>query len=172
VLPLTILLFLLGLIVLWLARRSRQASGLPSGRIIYSDAREWGPLEKPLYDGELGLTGKPDYLVEKGSQIIPVEVKSGRAADGPYDSHIFQLAAYCRLVEVAYGKRPAYGILHYSNRAFAIDYTADLESALIARLDMIRLRERQKEVDRSHEAAERCHHCGYRRSCTQKLGRA
>ena len=35
------------------------------------------------------------------------------------------------LVEKTYGKRPPYGIIHYSDRDFAIDYTPELEFALM-----------------------------------------
>lgn len=167
----SILLFFLGLILLWLARRRQKASGLPAGRIIYTDTRAWGPVEKPLYSGELGLTGKPDYLVQQGDQFIPVEVKSGRAPEAPYDSHIMQLAAYCYLVQAAFGKRPAYGILHYSTRTFAVDYTAELEEALVNLVREIQDQERQKEAARSHESAARCQACGYRSICSQRLDR-
>ena len=169
---LSILLFLLGFVLLWMARRRQKASGLPAGRIIYTDTRGWGPVEKPLYDSELGLTGKPDYLVQKGDQLIPVEVKSGRAPETPYDSHIYQLAAYCHLVQATFGKRPAYGILHYSSRTFAIDYTAELEASIKNLIAEIHAQERQKEVDRSHESAVRCLGCGYRSICTQRLDRS
>jgi CRISPR-associated exonuclease Cas4 len=169
VLYLSILLFLLGLILLWLAWRRQKASGLPGGRIIYTDTRGWGPVEKPLYDPELGLTGKPDYLVEQGKQVIPVEVKSRRISEGPYDSHIFQLAAYCHLVQITYGKRPAYGILKYTNRTFAIDYTPELETGLKELLVTMRGQERLTEVNRSHQSAARCGACGYRTTCDQKL---
>ncbi len=94
-----IFLVLLALALLWQARRAQKASGLPGGRVIYTDTRAWGnKVEKPLYDASLGLTGKPDYLVEKNGRIIPVEVKSGRAPQSPYDSHIYQLASYFLLV--------------------------------------------------------------------------
>jgi len=88
-------------------------------------------VEKPLFYQALGLTGKPDYLVQQNGQIIPVEVKSGRAPEAPYDSHIFQLASYCLLVEKTYGKRPPHGIIHYNDRDFAVDYTQELESKLL-----------------------------------------
>jgi CRISPR-associated exonuclease Cas4 len=166
---LTIFLFILALILLWLARARQKASGLPGGRIIYSDTQHWKPVEKPLYDPDLGLTGRPDYLIEKDNQVIPVEVKSSRAPDAPYDSHIFQVAAYCRLVHITFGKRPPYGILHYPNRTFAIDFTAELEMALINLLDEMRTQDRLREVDRSHDSASRCQGCGYRAVCGQKL---
>jgi CRISPR-associated exonuclease Cas4 len=168
VLYLAILLFVLGVILLWLARARQKASGLPGGRIIYTDTQRWRPVEKPLYDPDLGLTGRPDYIIETGDRIVPVEVKSSSAPEAPYDSHIFQLAAYCRLVQVTYGKPPPYGLLHYSNRTFAIDYTAELESALLNLLDEMRAQD-HLEVDRSHSSASRCLGCGYRAVCEQKL---
>lgn len=163
------LLLIFGLFLFWLAHRRQRDSGLPAGRVIYSDTRGWGPVEKPLYDAELRLTGKPDYLVEVKGQVIPVEVKSARAPESPYDSHIFQLAAYCRLTQAAFGKRPSYGIIKYADRTFAIDYTSTLEAALVELIGEIRLCEAQKEVNRSHEAPERCRGCGYHSVCDQKL---
>jgi CRISPR-associated exonuclease Cas4 len=171
---LSVLLAILALFLFWQARRQQQASGLPGGRVIYTDTSRWGPVEEPLYDSGLGLTGRPDYLVEQGEQLIPVEVKSGQIPDGPYDSHIYQLAAYCLLVERIYAKRPAYGILHYTSRSgatrtFAIDYTPDLESNLLELLDEMRKQERRKEVQRSHESAARCAGCGFRSICDQRI---
>jgi CRISPR-associated exonuclease Cas4 len=164
-----LLLFLLALIFLWLSSRQRKQAGLPGGRIIYTDTRAWGEVKKPLYDPQLGLTGKPDYLVEQNGQIIPVEVKSGRAPDAPYDSHIFQVAAYCLLVQRGMGKRPPYGIIHYNNRDFAVDYTAELENQLLDTLAEMRRDEVRTSVARSHEIPARCHRCGYRDLCDQKL---
>lgn len=167
--PLILFLVLLGIVLLWQSGRRQKASGLPAGRIIYADMRAWGPVEEPLYSARLGLTGRPDYLVQKGSQFIPVEVKTSRVAGAPYDAHVFQLAAYCLLVEAAYGERPSYGILHYPNRTFAIDFTPQLENALLGVLDEMRSQERRKEVSRSHESPARCSHCGYRSVCDQAL---
>jgi CRISPR-associated exonuclease Cas4 len=158
----------------WQARRQRQASGLPGGRLIYTDTRRWGPVEEPLYDAALGLTGRPDYLIEQGEQLIPVEVKSGHIPAGPYDNHIFQLAAYCLLVDRIYVKRPDYGILHYTSssgaaRTFAVDYTPDLEAALLDLLDAVRKQERRKDVPRSHDSARRCAGCGFHSICDQRI---
>jgi CRISPR-associated exonuclease Cas4 len=103
---LALLLLAAALYVLYLSRRQRRATGLPTGRVTYSDTGRWTKVEKPLYDPVSGLTGKPDYLVEENGFLIPVEVKSGRAPNLPHDSHIFQLAAYCLLVEATEGIRP------------------------------------------------------------------
>jgi CRISPR-associated exonuclease Cas4 len=167
---LALFLILAALFLLWQANRQRKKAGLPGGRIVYSDTGQWGKVEKPLYDANLNLTGKPDYLVQQSDgQIIPVEVKTGRTPVYPYDSHIFQLAAYCLLVEKTYGKRPPYGIIHYPGRDFAVDYTARLESALLDQLAEMRRDELRSSVPRSHEEAARCRRCGFKKVCDQSL---
>jgi len=160
---------LLALIFFWQSGKQRREAGLPSGRVIYSDTDTWGKLERSLYYPPLKLTGKPDYLVRQNGMVIPVEVKSGRVPEAPYDSHIFQLASYCLLVEKTYGKRPPYGIIHYNDKDFAIDYTPELEFALMELLAEMRRDERKGNVDRSHEQTARCAHCGYRNICDQSL---
>lgn len=169
-----IFLLVAALFILWTARRQRRASGLPVGKVIYVDTDErWGKVEKPLYDARSGLTGKPDYLVDENGRLTPVEVKSRRAPARPHDSHIYQLAAYCMLVERVYGIRPTRGILRYRDRTFSIDYTPELEQELEDILDAIRLEDRQikkgAEVDRSHQDPGRCARCGYRGICDQRL---
>ena len=164
-----VLLFLLGLFLLFQAARLRKATGLPGGQIIYADTSKWDPVEKSLYDARVGLSGKPDYLVKHADELIPVEVKSSKIAQTPYDSHIYQLAAYCHLVESAYKSRPVYGILHYPNRTFRIDYTNDLENEMLDLLIEMRSQANRKDVQRSHDAPQRCAHCGYRSDCEQRL---
>ncbi|MBI5964705.1 MAG: CRISPR-associated protein Cas4 [Chloroflexi bacterium] len=166
---LALALFIFALFFFRKSSVQQKEAGLPGGRIIYSDTRGWGKVEKPLFYAQMELTGKPDYLVEQNGKIIPVEVKSGRAPDAPYDSHIFQLAAYCLLVEKTYDTRPPYGIIHYENRDFAIDYTRELEEALIDLLVEIKRDEHKRDVPRSHEQASRCARCGYRNTCDQRL---
>jgi len=166
----SLVLLLLAIFILWQSSRRQKEAGLPGGRVIYADTRAWGaPLEKPLYDSKLGLSGKPDYLVEQKGQIVPIEVKSGRAPESPYDSHIFQLAAYCLLVDKTYNRRPPYGIIHYPARTFAVDYTPALESALLDLLAEMRRDDPRAEVDCSHDQPARCRRCGFRNVCEKKL---
>lgn len=162
-------LFVLAVVLFWQAHRRQKTLGMPAGRIISSDTRQWEPLADPLYSAELGLTGRPDYLIKNGSQVIPVEIKSSRISAVPYDSHIYQLAAYCLLVEKAFGVRPAYGVLHYPNRTFAIDYTSELETTLLQLLSELRLQENRRDVHRSHDQASRCTGCGYAGLCDEKI---
>jgi CRISPR-associated exonuclease Cas4 len=163
------LLILLALAAWWIGARQRKSSGLPDGRVVSTDTGAWRKLEKPLYDPDTGLTGKPDYVVERDGIWVPVEVKSGWAPPEPHEGHIFQLAAYCRLVEHAYGVRPPVGILHYRNRTFEIDYNAVLEADLMALLEDLQIQSRKNEAHRSHNEAGRCARCGYRAICDEKL---
>jgi len=118
------------LILFWISRILSRRTGIPEGRIIYSDHGRWTRNKKPLYDAGLGLTGKPDYLIRVGDHLIPAEVKSSFAPRSPYDSHLLQLAAYCFLVESSFGIRPPYGLLRYRNRTFKIKYTPAVENSL------------------------------------------
>lgn len=162
-------LLLLALFLIWQSGRQQKASGLPEGRIVSSDTGARRELEKPLYDPTLGLTGKPDYLLERDGALIPVEVKSSYAPPQPREGHIFQLMAYCILVERLSGKRPPYGLLRYRDRTFAIDYTPERQEQLIDLLAEMRETEHHKEVERSHEQPARCARCGYRDICDQRL---
>lgn len=161
--------FLLAGLLLWWGSRQQRAAGLPRGRVIYADPKLWGRPEKPFYDVESALTGKPDYLVEQNGMIIPVEVKSAWAPAQPYEGHLLQLFAYCLLVERATGKRPSHGILRYRDRTFAVDYTHEWEQRLLEELETMRALEKRSSVDRSHEDAGRCRKCGFRSVCDQKL---
>lgn len=167
--PLAFALLFLALVLLWIASRERKESGLPPGRVIYADTSKWWKVEKPLYDEALRLTGKPDYLLQQGDAAIPVEVKSGWAPDAPYAGHLYQLAAYCALVEKSYGGRTPYGILRYRNRTFAIDYTPALQESLLELIAEIRQDDKRRDIPRSHQEPSRCARCGYRGICDQRL---
>jgi len=166
---LPLLLILLALALFWMAARRRKAGGLPAGRVVYTDTGQGGKVEKPLFDPQSSLVGKPDYLVEQDGLLIPVEVKSSYAPPEPYDSHIYQLAAYSLLVFRVYGKRPPHGLLRYRNRTFAIDFTPELEASLLERLSEMRLQEKSGDANRSHQSPARCAACGYRQICDQRL---
>lgn len=162
-------LLLLALIFFVASRILAQRSGIPPGRIIYTDHGQWRKTVKPLYDAELGLTGKPDYLIQKDGWLIPAEVKSSYAPRSPFDSHIMQLAAYCILVDRNYGERPPYGLLRYRNRTFKIPFTPELEQELLGLIRTIRLCKDRDDLPRSHDHQARCARCGYRNTCDQRL---
>lgn len=166
---LVLLLFLVGLALLWLARRLRARSGLPTGRVLAADVGPWQRLDRPLFSRRHGLTGRPDYIVADGANLIPVEVKSARAPARPYASHILQLAAYCLLVAETSGRRPPYGILRYADRTFQIPYTRELEEQLLDVLEEMRGDLAAGDAPRRHRDPRRCAACGYRDVCDEAL---
>jgi CRISPR-associated exonuclease Cas4 len=167
---LAVLLFFFAVCLWLLAQRTRQATGLPAGRVVYTDTRGWGRVEKPLFSSRWQLTGKPDYLVQTSAGLVPVEVKSGRApAEGAYPAHIYQLAAYCLLVAETYQSRPTHGLIKYADQTVAVDYTADLEKELLAVLGAVRADAEADDVARSHSSAARCRACGFREVCGESL---
>lgn len=166
---LALLLLVIAVVLFIISHRQKRQAGLPAGKVIYVDSSQWGKVEKPLYDPDLRLSGKPDYLVRQGGQVIPVEVKSGRAPQVPYDAHIYQLAAYCLLVECAYTTRPPHGIIHYANQSFRVDYTTQLAEAVRAVIRQMQGQPSSATTDRSHREAKRCQHCGYASICDQSL---
>ena len=171
-LPLLLVLILLFLAaLLWLGgKRRRVQSGVPEGKVVYNDTGAWRANNHVLHAAEYRLAGKPDYLVEQADgSIIPVEVKSGAAPTKPWDGQILQLAAYCLLVETNFGVRPSHGILQYSDRAFAIEYSDDLELDLLDLLDEMRATSTEVDVLPDHNQPRRCARCGVRDSCDYRM---
>ena len=158
-------LLIIGVVLVWLGGRTRSWTGLPSGRIISRDVSGAG---QPLYDPVFDLTGRPDYLVERDGRLIPVEIKSGRSHAGPRRSHRMQVAAYCRLVEAVFARRPSHGILRYADRSYAIPFDDRQEAELTGVIHEMRAR-LGREQDRSHASPERCRACGFRGDCDQAL---
>jgi len=150
------------------SRRAKKATGLPEGKLIYSDTGAWRKVNRPYYDPAWGLAGKPDYVVDVRGVQIPVEVKSSSATH-PYDSHILQVAAYCRLIEVQTGFRPPFGLIKYQEKVFEIRYSEALEKRLEHLVAEVRASDITSELSRSHNSPARCAGCGYRSECPQRL---
>ncbi len=168
---LALAILILAVSLLWISSRQRRTLGIPNGRVVYVDTTHWKSVEKPLYDSLLKLVGKPDYLVQRNDTLIPVEVKSKLKGQKPYSAHILQLAAYCYLVERNYNIRPLYGLLHYPNHTFEIDYSTELESKLYQTISEMRRCENNHQVVRSHQSVAKCQSCGYRDICNHALTR-
>jgi CRISPR-associated exonuclease Cas4 len=159
------------LLVFLLSRLLATQSGLPEGRLVYSDDDALQQLPKPLYDQTLNLVGKPDYVLTlKNGIIVPVEFKSQAAPSSPYDSHILQLSAYCYLCDKSFGRRPDYGLIRYANKTYQIHYDLARENEFLDVIAQIRRCEAQGDApDRSHNQPARCRGCGYNSICVQKL---
>lgn len=160
-------LLLFALVFLVGAFRLRAASGLPWAPVVYYDTGAQS-LERPLVARRIGLTGKPDYLIQRRGYLIPVEVKPGRHAARPYDSDLMQLAAYCLLVEESTGIAPPYGLLRYAGHTFRLSYTAQVREEVLELLEEMHTA-LDNECDRSHDDPARCRGCGFFTVCDQAL---
>ncbi|HLY76453.1 MAG TPA: hypothetical protein VKT21_01050, partial [Thermoplasmata archaeon] len=89
---------------------------------IRPDSRYRGPNAN-LFDPLLGLSGRPDFVIQRrNGEFTPVEYKSTHLFVGYHESHgrtfdVIQAIAECRLVHVAFGRRPSYGIVLYGDVA-------------------------------------------------------
>lgn len=164
-LVLALLLFVVALLLLRQSRSDRVASGLPGGRVVYVDDRDWQRPPASLKAPRYGLVGRPDYLLRRGRAIIPVEAKPSRVAATPYEGDVLQLAAYCLLVEEAYDVTPPYGLLRYRDHTFEIAYDDDLRERLLDLLEEMREVAWEDDVLRSHEQVSRCAACAMRAHC-------
>ena len=79
------------------------------------------------------------------------------------------MAAYCLLVESEYGRRPPYGLIHYADRTFAVNYTPELEDALVDTIEWMREDLADGQADRNHDDAARCRACSFAGHCDQRL---
>ena len=165
----SLLLIALAAFLFWLSLRQRQQLGIPQGRLTYEDMGADGKLRRALYDEQLNLVGRPDYLIRQNGELIPVEVKSGRSPKKPYDSHIYQAAAYCLLVSANYQQRPSHALIRYPERTFKINFTQQLEDEIRNLLTEMRSFADGILPARSHEHAARCRGCGYLQVCDQSL---
>ena len=161
-------LLLLALLVVFWGLRLRRGTGLPWAPVLYRDTGGSVP-EKPLFARNLGLVGKPDYLIQLRGQIIPVEVKPGRRAGRPYESDLMQLAAYCVLVEETSGVAPSYGLLRYAEQTFRLDYTDAVRDEILALLDEMRDLLDLDDCERNHDDERRCMGCGFFEQCEQAI---
>ena len=166
--PLALALLALAFVLLVWALRIRQRTGLPWAPVRSQDVRG-RELEKPLIARRIGLTGKPDYIIEQRGASIPVEVKPGRQARVPYESDLMQLAAYCVLIEETEGAPPPYGLLRYAEHTFRLDYTPQVREDVLTLIDEMREALDAADCARSHDEPRRCQACGFFNVCEDAL---
>jgi CRISPR-associated exonuclease Cas4 len=135
-----------------------------AGRVVASDSgisRQTPVLRSARY----GLSGRPDYLVEEGGRVVPVEVKPRRRSTTPWPRDVLQLAAYCLLVEETEPRFGGYGYLRYAGRTFRIDFTDAMRADVLRTIAALRADLTATDVDPSHTDPWRCAHCALLAVC-------
>lgn len=129
----------------WLSRHL----GVLTNKNVYTDS-EANPGDL-LFGKTLALCGKPDLIIDRDGMLIPVEIKSGRTPQEPYQNHTMQLMAYCLLVEENYGIRPVGGYLKYPHKEFKIAYTDEARNSITELVgEMLLLKHSGRELKCSH----------------------
>jgi len=118
-------------LLLWrLSRRTgfEFRSGLRES-VVASDVGVGAPLL--VRDDQLGLCGKPDYLIESDESgrrlLMPMEIKPSRRSERLYESDRVQIGAYLvALRATAKNRASPIGYVRYESRTFEVALTADL----------------------------------------------
>jgi CRISPR-associated exonuclease Cas4 len=146
-------------------QKEKQSYGIPDGAIFYSDLNV---PATPLFSRRYRLSGKPDYIVKKEKQYIPVEVKSGKGSH-PHQSQMLQLAAYCQILEDTTREFVPEGILVYNNVPYTIRFDPKLRFELESIIKSMRMALRSGKVKRNHNEPGRCRNCSMRKYCQDIL---
>jgi hypothetical protein len=182
--PIRILLTLLAiacatgaLIVPLILRRLSRGTGFDfesrgSATVVSSDVGLGAPFL--LRNEELGLCGKPDYLIESRTSdrplLVPVEVKPSRRSERLYESDRVQIGAYLiALRATVNGRASPTGYVRYQSRTFEVALTPDLENEITHLVADVRRGRTLPVLHRSHNIAGRCRACPVRPHCDESL---
>ena len=129
--------------------------------------------ETPVLKSDIyNLAGRPDYIIKKGEERIPVEVKTGRPPKAPFFSHILQIGAYCLLSEETFSKKPEHGQIRYGldNEPHEILWDSKFKNLVIEKLEeMNDILSGKTEAHRNHKRVGKCNSCSRRKNCPERL---
>jgi CRISPR-associated exonuclease Cas4 len=151
----------LGLVLVLMGRGMRRRRGLGGGKTVSLD-------RVTLTSRRLGLTGRPDRLIQTGGTIVIEEWKSARHVR-PW--HRAQMGVYFALVEERYRVKPSHGfIVCGDGTRHRIDNTDDLRAWVLEMAGQIRAaRAAATRPIAVNPVAGQCPPCGMRGHCGQAM---
>lgn len=167
------MLFTISIIIITISRKGKQKVkkiktkyNIQQGKITYSDLNK---PAKSFFSKKYRISGKPDYIIQKKDKYIPVELKTGRYIT-PQKNHVFQLAAYCHLLEENYGVFVPYGVLVYNNQnEYKIPFDPKIRFELENTIKKMRTSLKNKKITRNHNDIHRCLNCSMKKYCNNKI---
>lgn len=115
------------------------------------------------------IAGKPDYVINDNNSFYPVEYKSG-VYDSIRDNHVFQLAAYCHLVEESFGVFVPFGVIVYSDeKSFRVPFDPKIRFEFEEVLKEMRYLLRTDKIFRNHDNKHKCLNCSFKEFCDFKI---
>lgn len=139
--------------------------------------------EKILYRGDhraetlygdvannMTLSGKPDYIVERDGEYIPLEYKSTMPPKHLYNRK-FQMAGYFAIIEDRFEKKPSYGEFIFKDFTRArLNNTVRLKKALMRRVNaMYEILDNPSKLKRNHNSYQRCNVCRFNLNCDKRV---
>jgi len=137
-------------------RRKLKAYGLENGRRRFN----WW-----LHSQSLGLSGRPDMIIETEDALYPVDFKYTRGR--PQKNHMFQLAGYALILEESEGRPVEKGFIYLIPQKDAVvsEITREKKQECLQILDQIRdMVENEKFPDPPSTRA-KCVDCEYQNYC-------
>ena len=125
-----------------------------------------------LFSNNIGLCGKPAYVLENNEETIPVDVKSGRKPEAPFFNHVLQNAAYCFLVEEQLKTKVPHGIIRYGmeENSHTVTWDGDLKNLLIEKMsEMEKILSGESQAHRNHNRPGKCKNCSRKEACPERL---
>ena len=125
---------LIAIVYYYLKNKNKTATAFGK-ELVYTDSNVANSkgvvVGELLIDQELGISGKPDFIVKsEDGKYIPIEIKSSNIeGNDPYPGDKMQLATYIALTIARFGP-VAYGEIHYRNNKFVIQNTPELITEL------------------------------------------
>ena len=168
-----VLLFFIAIVFIMVSKKGKKEVNkiknkynIQQGRIAYSDLNK---PARPFFSKRYRISGKPDYIIKRNDKYIPVELKTGYHP-APLKNHVFQLAAYCHLLEENYGGFVPYGVLVYNNeKQFKIPFDPNIRFELENTIKKMRCSLENNRFSRNHNDLSRCLSCSMRKYCNIKL---
>ena len=164
-----------GLGALWtlIRHRDRRGPGAASGTTVVASDTGVAPVMM-LFDPEIGLRGKPDYVLQElhGDKplLVALELKPNRRSNRVYESDAVQIAAYTLMLRAEYGEQAAtFGYMQYPTGTVRVELKPALQSRVAEIARAIRRGRRALVVHRSHDNAARCVSCAMRSHCDERL---
>jgi CRISPR-associated exonuclease Cas4 len=147
-------------------KKTKTKNRIQEGKIAYSDL---SIPANPFFSKKYRITGKPDYVVKQNKYFIPVELKTG-THNKPLKNHVYQIAAYCQLLEENYRGFVPYGILVYNNKdQFKIPFDPKTRFELESTIKKMRYTIKTGKITINHSDFRRCKACSMRKYCNNKI---
>ena len=127
-----------------------------------------------MRDEILGISGKPDYLLETDAGgrrvLVPLEVKPTRRSERLYDSDRVQIGAYLVVLRATFPSRASrIGYVRYATQTFEVVLTPELQREVQRLVAAVRRGRNANVIHRSHNIRARCRACPVRQSCNEAL---